>query len=164
MERWKGLGIKGRMIKKINNSVLVGGLYTRIHAFQLQISLPLICRLDILKMWEPRLWYHRVTPQSHGYGDVTMTWIHGSKIPSCIYTKHQYMQESEYGSRGALYIPTYEYNCKVITRCDTILQEYYITDGRKYESTKRCTSMNSTNGAHEFTKGKLERRAGALEG
>jgi len=24
--------------------------------------------------------------------------------------------------RGALYIPTYEYNYKVITECDTILQ------------------------------------------
>jgi len=29
---------------------------------------------------------------------------------------------------GALYIPTYEYNYKVITGCDTILQEYYITN------------------------------------
>ena len=63
-------------------------------------------------------------------------------------------------ARGALYIPTYEYNYKVITRGDTILQEYYITDGRKCENTKRCTSMNSTKGAHEFTEGKLERRAG----
>jgi len=63
-------------------------------------------------------------------------------------------------ARGALYIPIYEYNYKVITRCDTILQEYYITDRRKCKNTKRCTSMNSTKGAHEFTKGKLERRAG----
>ena len=30
--------------------------------------------------------------------------------------------------RGALYIPTYEYNYKVITVRDTILQEYYIID------------------------------------
>jgi len=29
--------------------------------------------------------------------------------------------------RDALYIPIYEYNYKVITGCDTILQEYYIT-------------------------------------
>jgi len=36
--------------------------------------------------------------------------------------------------RGTLYIPTYEYNYKVITRCDTILQEYYITDWRKCEN------------------------------
>jgi len=62
---------------------------------------------------------------------------------------------------GALYIPTYEYNYKVITRCDTILQEYYITDRRKCENTKRCTSMNSTKDAHEFTEGKLERRTRA---
>jgi len=39
--------------------------------------------------------------------------------------------------RGALYIPTYEYNYKVITGCDTILQEYYITDRHNCESTKR---------------------------
>ena len=38
---------------------------------------------------------------------------------------------------GALYIPTYEYNYKVITGCDTILQEHYITDRRKCENTNR---------------------------
>ena len=65
--------------------------------------------------------------------------------------------------RGTLYIPTYEYNYKVITRCDTILKEYYITDRRKYENQKD-TSMNNINGAHEFTEGKLERRAEGLEG
>ena len=52
-------------------------------------------------------------------------------------------------ARGTLYIPTYEYNYKVITRCDTILHEYYITDMRNRENTKRCTSMNSTNGDSE---------------
>ena len=31
-------------------------------------------------------------------------------------------------ARGALYIPTYEYNYKVITGSDPILQEYYITN------------------------------------
>ena len=65
---------------------------------------------------------------------------------------------------GALYIPTYKYNYKVITGCDTILQKYYITDRRKCENTKRCTSMNITKGAHEFTEGKLERHIGGLEG
>ena len=50
--------------------------------------------------------------------------------------------------RGALYIPIYEYNYKVITGCDTILQEYYITDRRKCENTKRYTIMNSTKDAH----------------
>ena len=66
--------------------------------------------------------------------------------------------------RGALYIPTYEYTYKAITGCDKILQEYYITDRRNCENTRRYTSMNSTKGAHEFTEGKLERRAGGLEG
>jgi len=47
---------------------------------------------------------------------------------------------------GASYIPTYEYNYKVITKCDTTLQEYYITDRRKCENTKRYTIMNYTKG------------------
>jgi len=52
--------------------------------------------------------------------------------------------------RCALYIPTYEYNYKVITGCDTILQEYYITHRRKYENTKGYTMMNSTKCIHEL--------------
>ena len=64
--------------------------------------------------------------------------------------------------RGALYIPTYEYNYKVITRCDTILQEYYITDGRKCENTKRYIRMNSTKGAHELHKENSRDEQGAL--
>jgi len=48
--------------------------------------------------------------------------------------------------------------------CDTILQEYYITDSRNCESTKRYTSMYSTKGAYKLQKEKLERRAGGLEG
>jgi len=64
---------------------------------------------------------------------------------------------------GVLYIPTYEYNYKVITGCDTILQENYITDGRKCENTIRYTSINSTKGAQSYRK-KLERRAGGLKG
>ena len=39
-----------------------------------------------------------VTPRSGGYGDVTATYIRKSEIPSRIYVKHQYKQESEYGS------------------------------------------------------------------
>jgi len=39
-----------------------------------------------------------VTPRSGGYGDVTATYIRMSEIPSCIYAKHQYRQESEYVS------------------------------------------------------------------
>jgi len=66
-------------------------------------------------------------------------------VPPRIYAKHQYRQESEYGSNGALYIPTHEYNYKVITRGDPILHEYYITDAQmreykeiyKYEQYKR---------------------------
>ena len=45
---------------------------------------------------------------------------------------------------GALYIPTHEYNYKVITRGDPILHEYYITDMCNCEITKICTCMNST--------------------
>jgi len=52
--------------------------------------------------------------------------------------------------RGALYIPTYEYNYKVIIECDAILQEYYITDRHKCKNTKRYTIMNSTKDAHEL--------------
>ena len=57
--------------------------------------------------------------------------------------------------RGALYILTYEYNCKVITGRDTILQECYITDRRKCENTKRYTNMNNTKYAHELQKENL---------
>ena len=39
-----------------------------------------------------------VTPRSCGYGDVTAIYIRRSKISSHIYDKHQYMQESEFGS------------------------------------------------------------------
>ena len=57
--------------------------------------------------------------------------------------------------RSASYIPTYEYNYKAITTCDIILQEYYITDRRKYENTKRYISMNNTKEAHELQKKNL---------
>jgi len=36
-----------------------------------------------------------VTPRSGGYGDVTATYIHRSKISSHIYATHQYRQELE---------------------------------------------------------------------
>jgi len=60
------------------------------------------------------------------------------------------MQNQSTKVRGALYISTYEYNYKVITGCDIILQDYYITDRRKCENTKRYTIMNRTKGAHEL--------------
>ena len=53
---------------------------------------------------------------------------------------------------GAFYIPTYEYNNKVITGCDTILQEYYITNRCKCENIKRYTIINCTKGTHESQK------------
>jgi len=68
-----------------------------------------------------------VTPWSRGYGDVTVTYIHRSEIPSRIYAKHQYRQELECGSTVLIYILTEKYKYMVITESDTILQEYYIT-------------------------------------
>jgi len=47
-----------------------------------------------------------VTPRSHEYGDVTATYIYRSEIPSRLYSKHQYRQESECGSTVVIYIPT----------------------------------------------------------
>ena len=44
----------------------------------------------LLPMWD------NVTPRSGGYGDVTATYIRRSEIPSRIYAKHQYREESEY--------------------------------------------------------------------
>ena len=85
-----------------------------------------------------------VMPRSRGYGDVTATIIYRSKILSHIYAKHQYRQELEFKNMCCIIHSTYEYNYKVITGCDTILQEYYITDRRNYENTKSYTSINST--------------------
>jgi len=85
-----------------------------------------------------------VTPRSCGYENVTVTYICRSRIPSHIYAKHQHKKESEHESMWCIIQSTYEHNYKVITRCDTILQEYYITDRLNCEKTKRCTSMNST--------------------
>jgi len=52
--------------------------------------------------------------------------------------------------RDTLYIPTYEYNYKVITEYDVILQGYYITDKRKSENTRKYTSMNSIKNSHKL--------------
>jgi len=92
-------------------------------------------------------------PQSRGYRDVTVIYICRSKIPS-----HIYMLSISTGKNqstkihSVLYIPTYEYNYKVIIGCDIILQEYYITNRRKGENTKGYISMNSTKDAHEVQK------------
>ena len=69
-----------------------------------------------------------MTPRSRGYRDVTVTYIRRSEIPSRIYAKHQYMQETECGSTVVIYIPTEKYKYMVITESDTILQQYYITE------------------------------------
>jgi len=73
-----------------------------------------------------------VTPRSYGYEDVTVTYIRRLKIPSCIYAKHQYKEESECENTVVIYIPTEKYKYIVITKSDTLSQEYYIT--RKYKS------------------------------
>jgi len=65
---------------------------------------------------------------------------------------------------GALYIPTYEYNYKVITWCNTILREYHIADRRKCKNTKRYTIMNCTKGCSRVIERKLKSRAGGQEG
>ena len=74
-----------------------------------------------------------ITPRSRRYGDVTVTYIWRSEIPSRIYAKHQYRKESECESIVVIYIPTKKYKYMDITESDTILHEYYIT--RKYKST-----------------------------
>ena len=56
-----------------------------------------------------------VTPQSRGYGDVTVTYIRRTEMPSHIYAKHQYMQESEYESMVVIYILIIQYKYTVIT-------------------------------------------------
>jgi len=48
---------------------------------------------------------HVVTPQSHEYGDVTVTYICRAKIPSYICTKHQYVQASDCRSTVVIDIP-----------------------------------------------------------
>ena len=91
-----------------------------------------------------------VTPQSCEYRDIIATYIYRPGIPSYIYAKHQYGKNQSIKIRGALYIPTYQYNYKVIIGYDTILQEYYVTDRRKCENTKRYTSMNNTKNVLEL--------------
>ena len=91
----------------------------------------------------------RVMPRSRRYGDDTVTYICRSEIPSRIYANLSTGKNQSSKIRGALYILTYEYNYKVIIRYDIILQEYYITDRRKYEYTKRYIIMINTKDAHE---------------
>ena len=61
-----------------------------------------------------------VTPRSLGYGNVTVTYICRTKIPSQMYAKHQYMQESECESTMIIYIPIKQYEYTIIIECDPI--------------------------------------------
>jgi len=74
-----------------------------------------------------------VTSRSGGYGDVTATYIRRSKIPSCIYAKHQHRQESECESTVVIYILT------EITQVHGYHREWYniigILHHQKYKST-----------------------------
>jgi len=54
--------------------------------------------------------------------------------------------------RGVLYIPIEEYNYKIITGYNIILQGYNIINRRKVRITRRYTSMNSTKDAHKLQK------------
>ena len=93
-----------------------------------------------------------VTPQFCEYGDVTMTYIRRSGYPHIYTLSISTCKNLNMKVRGALYIPIYEYNYKVITRRDTILQEYYIIHRRNCKNTKRYTMMNSTKCFHELQK------------
>ena len=55
----------------------------------------------------------------------------------------------------------YDYDYKVIIGCNIILQEYYITDKRKYENTRRYIIMKSTKGTHELQKKNLRDEKGS---
>ena len=79
---------------------------------------------------------NNVTPLSHGYRDVTATYIRRSEIPLHIYAKHQYRQESECGSIVVIYIPTEKYKYMVITESDTILQDITSPENTKVRYTK----------------------------
>jgi len=54
-------------------------------------------------------------PQSRGYGDVTVTYIYKSKKPLIYTLSISSSKDQSMKVRGALYIPTYVYNYKVIT-------------------------------------------------
>ena len=90
--------------------------------------------------------------RSSGYGDVVVTYIRRSEYPHIDTLSICTSKNQGTDVRCALYISTYEYNYKVITGCDTKLQEYYITDRGKCQNTKRYTNMNSTKDAHEWQK------------
>ena len=72
--------------------------------------LTLICAIQKTRHYLVRQVIHvisrlNVMPRSHGYGDITATYICRVEIPSHIYIKHKYMQELEYRSTVVIYIP-----------------------------------------------------------
>jgi len=78
-----------------------------------------------------------VTPRFHGYGDVTATYIRKFEVPSRIYAKHQYRQESEYGSKGCIIYSNKWVHKQSYHQSDSILHEYYITDMLKCGNTRK---------------------------
>ena len=100
-------------------------------------------------------------PQSRGYRDITATYICNRKCPYIYTLKISTNKNQSTKVHGALCIPTHEYNYKVITGCDTILQEYYITGRRNCENTNRYIIINNTKGAHQSQKGNSRAEPGA---
>ena len=88
--------------------------------------------------------------------DVTVTYIRKSETPHIYTLSISTGKNQSTKVRVTLYIPTYEYNYKVVTRCDTILHEYHITDRRKYENIKRYIQLRA--GQKELTSYKMKTR------
>ena len=105
-----------------------------------------------------------VMPRSHGYGDVTATYIRRSEIPSHIYAKHQCRQESEFGNTWCIIhsniwiqLESYHHMWHNITR---ILHHWY----HNCENTRRYTSMNNTKGRSRVCRSCCEPTRGARKG
>ena len=90
-----------------------------------------------------------VTPRSHGTETLLRHIYVGQKYPHIYTLSISTGNNQSTKACSALYILTYEYNYKVITGCDIILQEYYITNRYKCDNTTRYTIMNCTKSAHE---------------
>ena len=88
----------------LNNLKSPGKITVSIQKRSLKLFLALIC-LSVYYWtgWIVGFFYQctvklciiSVMPRSRGYGDITVTYIRRPEIPSHIYVKHQYMQESE---------------------------------------------------------------------
>ena len=84
--------------EEIDNSALVVGLYNQDSC----IPLANFLTINLLSGRTEHVRARALIPPCDApiwrVGDVTATYIRKSEIPSCIYAKHQYRQESEYGS------------------------------------------------------------------